>query len=103
QLDKELEKNKGKHKLAIALDLDETVLDNSPYQGYASIQLAYIDLNEYKDSLIKKLDSLQNQLIDVQEALIESPNSKKQKSKQTQLRQQITSTQRKIDDTEAII
>lgn len=73
------------------------------YQGYASIQLAYIDLNEYKDSLIKKLDSLQNQLIDVQEALIESPNSKKQKSKQTQLRQQITSTQRKIDDTEAII
>lgn len=37
QLDKELEKNKGKHKLAIALDLDETVLDNSPYQGYASI------------------------------------------------------------------
>lgn len=73
------------------------------YQGYASIQLAYIDLNEYKDSLIKKLDSLQNQLIDVQEALIESPNSKKQKSKQTQLRQQITSTQCKIDDTEAII
>lgn len=37
QLDKELKKNKGKHKLAIALDLDETVLDNSPYQGYASI------------------------------------------------------------------
>ena len=37
QLDKEIKKNKGKHKLAIALDLDETVLDNSPYQGYASI------------------------------------------------------------------
>ncbi len=33
-------KNKGKHKLAIALDLDETVLDNSPYQGYASINNA---------------------------------------------------------------
>ncbi|HEI9965670.1 TPA: 5'-nucleotidase, lipoprotein e(P4) family, partial [Staphylococcus aureus] len=30
QLDKEIKKNKGKHKLAIALDLDETVLDNSP-------------------------------------------------------------------------
>ncbi|MEZ1976637.1 5'-nucleotidase, lipoprotein e(P4) family [Staphylococcus aureus] len=36
QLDKEIKKNKGKHKLAIALDLDETVLD-TPYQGYASI------------------------------------------------------------------
>ncbi|EHJ07028.1 5'-nucleotidase, lipoprotein e(P4) family [Staphylococcus simiae] len=37
QLDKEIKKNKGKHKLAIALDLDETVLDNSPFQGYASV------------------------------------------------------------------
>lgn len=37
QLDKEIKKNKGDHKLAIALDLDETVLDNSPYQGYASL------------------------------------------------------------------
>lgn len=73
------------------------------YQGYASIQLAYIDLNEYKDSLIKKLDSLQYQLTDVQNALVESPNSKKQKTKQTQLRQQSTSTQRKIDDIDATI
>ncbi|MFW3612649.1 5'-nucleotidase, lipoprotein e(P4) family [Staphylococcus caprae] len=37
QLDKEIKKNKGKKKLAIALDLDETVLDNSPYQGYAAL------------------------------------------------------------------
>ncbi|MBF7015998.1 5'-nucleotidase, lipoprotein e(P4) family [Staphylococcus durrellii] len=39
QLDKELKKHKGKgqKKLAIALDLDETVLDNSPYQGYATL------------------------------------------------------------------
>ena len=37
QLDKEIKKNKGMKKLAIALDLDETVLDNSPYQGYAAL------------------------------------------------------------------
>lgn len=32
-----IKENKGKHKLAIALDIDETVLDNSPYQGYATL------------------------------------------------------------------
>ena len=37
QLDEHIKKDKGKKKLAIALDLDETVLDNSPYQGYASM------------------------------------------------------------------
>ncbi|AYY61701.1 5'-nucleotidase, lipoprotein e(P4) family [Staphylococcus epidermidis] len=37
QLDEHIKKNKSKKKLAIALDLDETVLDNSPYQGYASM------------------------------------------------------------------
>ncbi|WP_437750779.1 aminoacyltransferase [Staphylococcus shinii] len=73
------------------------------YQEYASIQLAYIDLNEYKDDLIKKLDSLHSQLKDAEVALEESPNSKKQKTKRTQLMQQITSLQRKINDTETTI
>ena len=38
-LDKEIKKQKAKggKKLAIALDIDETVLDNSPYQGYAAL------------------------------------------------------------------
>lgn len=36
-LNREIKNNKGKKKLAIALDIDETVLDNSPYQGYASL------------------------------------------------------------------
>ncbi|OEL03410.1 5'-nucleotidase, lipoprotein e(P4) family [Staphylococcus casei] len=36
-LDEALKKHKGKEKLAIALDIDETVLDNSPYQGYAAL------------------------------------------------------------------
>ncbi|WP_436854532.1 aminoacyltransferase [Staphylococcus caeli] len=73
------------------------------YQGYASLQLAYIDLNEYANGLQQKLDDLNNQMKDVETALAESPNSKKQKTKQTQLNQQITSTQRKIDDTHATI
>ena len=37
QLDEYLKKNNGNKKLAIALDIDETVLDNSPYQGYAAL------------------------------------------------------------------
>ncbi|GEQ04229.1 MULTISPECIES: 5'-nucleotidase, lipoprotein e(P4) family [Staphylococcus] len=39
-LDQELKKHKknnGHKKLAIALDIDETVLDNSPYQGYSAL------------------------------------------------------------------
>ncbi|SCS82562.1 fmhA protein [Staphylococcus caeli] len=73
------------------------------YQGYASLQLAYIDLNEYINGLQQKLDDLNNQMQDVETALAESPNSKKQKTKQTQLNQQLTSTQRKIDDTRETI
>nr|WP_263314776.1 5'-nucleotidase, lipoprotein e(P4) family [Mammaliicoccus sp. Marseille-Q6498] len=37
KLDKKLKHHKGKKKPAIVLDLDETVLDNSPYQAYAAI------------------------------------------------------------------
>lgn len=35
KLDEKLKHHKGKKKPAIVLDLDETVLDNSPYQAYA--------------------------------------------------------------------
>jgi len=73
------------------------------YQGFASIQLAYIDLSEYVNGLKQKLDTLNHQMKDVEAALQESPNSKKQKTKQTQLNQQIVSTQRKIDDTNKTI
>ncbi|MEB7462553.1 aminoacyltransferase [Staphylococcus succinus] len=73
------------------------------YKGYASLQLAYIDLNEYIASLKEKHNTLNNQLLEVEKALTESPNSKKQKTKHTQLTQQINSAQRKIDDTAATI
>ncbi|MFP6334386.1 peptidoglycan bridge formation glycyltransferase FemA/FemB family protein, partial [Bacillus subtilis] len=64
---------------------------------------AYIDLSEYVNGLKQKLDTLNHQMKDVEAALQESPNSKKQKTKQTQLNQQIVSTQRKIDDTNKTI
>ncbi|AVQ34507.1 5'-nucleotidase, lipoprotein e(P4) family [Staphylococcus muscae] len=37
-LDEQIKKHKGGKKLAIALDIDETVLDNSPYQAYNTLQ-----------------------------------------------------------------
>ncbi|MDO5376648.1 5'-nucleotidase, lipoprotein e(P4) family [Staphylococcus rostri] len=36
-LDAQIQKHKGGKKLAIALDIDETVLDNSPYQAYSTL------------------------------------------------------------------
>ncbi|MCS4486785.1 5'-nucleotidase, lipoprotein e(P4) family [Staphylococcus americanisciuri] len=36
-LDEQIKKHKGGKKLAIALDIDETVLDNSPYQAYSTL------------------------------------------------------------------
>ena len=36
-LDEQIQKHKGGKKLAIALDIDETVLDNSPYQAYNTL------------------------------------------------------------------
>ncbi|MBI5975291.1 5'-nucleotidase, lipoprotein e(P4) family [Staphylococcus canis] len=36
-LSEKIKKHKGGKKLAIALDIDETVLDNSPYQGYNAL------------------------------------------------------------------
>ena len=46
---------------------------------------------------------MQSELAEVENALQESPNSKKQKTKRTQLTQQLNSTQRKIDDTKQTI
>lgn len=56
QLDEHIKKDKGKKKLAIALDLDETVLDNSPYQGYASMH----DTSFQKDGMNGLLQRRQN-------------------------------------------
>ncbi|WP_251517546.1 MULTISPECIES: aminoacyltransferase [Staphylococcus] len=73
------------------------------YKGNASLRLAYVDLTKYLSNLTTKLNTLQTQLSEVESALEESPNSKKQKTKHTQITQQLNSTRRKIDDTENTI
>ncbi|MGV3042400.1 aminoacyltransferase [Staphylococcus rostri] len=73
------------------------------YGDNITLKLAYIDLNEYKQELTTKLANLENDYQEIQEKLAESPNSKKNKTKATQLTQQLQSTQRKLDDTDALI
>ncbi|EHJ07306.1 aminoacyltransferase [Staphylococcus simiae] len=70
------------------------------YGDKAMLKLAYIDLNEYLDSLKAKHQQLANDLADVEQALAENPNSKKNKTKHTQIQQQYDSNARKVKQTE---
>ena len=69
------------------------------YQDHAMLKLAYIDLKDYLSTLQQKHDNLTKQLTEVEEALKESPNSKKNKNKRNQLQQQFDSNERKINQT----
>lgn len=69
------------------------------YDDHAMLKLAYIDLNEYLKTLQLKQQQLTAELSGVEEVLEESPNSKKNKTKRTQLEQQLNSNKRKIDNT----
>ncbi|MCI2774849.1 aminoacyltransferase [Staphylococcus petrasii] len=69
------------------------------YQDHAMLKLAYIDLKDYLSTLQQKHDDLTKQLADVDEALKESPNSKKNKNKKTQIEQQLNSNERKLHET----
>ncbi|MCU5745293.1 aminoacyltransferase [Staphylococcus sp. SQ8-PEA] len=73
------------------------------YEGRILLQLAYINLTDYKTKLETKLQNLETQYQDVQDKLKENANSKKQKTKAQQLDQQINSTKRKINETQAQI
>ena len=64
------------------------------------LKLSYIDLNDYLATLKADRDKLKQQLSDIETALQESPNSKKNKNKHTQVTQQVASNQRKIKETE---
>ncbi|MBO1199646.1 aminoacyltransferase [Staphylococcus simiae] len=70
------------------------------YGDKAMLKMAYIDLNEYLDSLKEKHQQLANDLADVEQALTENPNSKKNKTKRTQVQQQYDSNARKVKQTE---
>lgn len=70
------------------------------YGDKAMLKLAYIDLNEYLESLKEKHKQLAKELADVEQALAENPNSKKNKTKRTQVQQQYDSNSRKVKQTE---
>ena len=63
------------------------------------LKLAYIDLKDYLSTLQHKHEDLTKQLTEIEEALKESPNSKKNKNKRNQLQQQFDSNERKINQT----
>ncbi|MCG7305675.1 aminoacyltransferase [Staphylococcus warneri] len=69
------------------------------YGDNAMLKLAYIDLQEYLTTLEDKHKDLSKQLHDVETALEENPNSKKNKTKHTQIKQQYDSNERKINQT----
>ena len=58
------------------------------YPQSAMLKMAYIDLEKYLQKLTDKDVSLSNQVTELENKLAESPNSKKNKSKLTQLNQQ---------------
>jgi len=69
------------------------------YKDHAMLKLAYIDLKDYLSTLQHKHEDLTKQLTEIEEALKESPNSKKNKNKRNQLQQQFDSNERKINQT----
>ena len=73
------------------------------YEDHAMLKLAYIDLQDYLDTLQTKHQNLNQQLKDVEKTLEENPNSKKNKTKHTQVKQQFDSNARKIRQTKGKI
>ena len=63
------------------------------------LKLAYIDLQDYLNTLQDKHKELEKQLKEVEQTLEENPNSKKNKTKHTQVKQQFDSNERKIKQT----
>ena len=68
------------------------------YDDHAMLKLAYIDLNEYLKTLQLKQQQLTAELSGVEEAW-KKVQFKKNKTKRTQLEQQLNSNKRKIDNT----
>ncbi|PTE78232.1 aminoacyltransferase [Staphylococcus gallinarum] len=73
------------------------------YPQSAMLKMAYIDLEKYLQKLTDKDVSLSNQVTELENKLAESPNSKKNKSKLTQLNQQKDSNLKKLTETQALI
>lgn len=77
---------------------EDQLLKEMDYQTRRNIKKTY-DIGVKTKTLQLKQQQLTAELSGVEEALEESPNSKKNKTKRTQLEQQLNSNKRKIDNT----
>ncbi|MCG7338922.1 aminoacyltransferase [Staphylococcus sp. ACRSN] len=73
------------------------------YPKSAMLKMAYIDLDKYAEKLANKNSELSLQVTELENKLIDSPNSKKNKTKLAQLKQQKDSNLKKLDETKALI
>ena len=85
--------------MALNLEMSLISMKCKTYKDHAMLKLAYIDLKDYLSTLQHKHEDLTKQLTEIEEALKESPNSKKNKNKRNQLQQQFDSNERKINQT----
>ncbi len=69
------------------------------YKDKAMLKIACINLNEYQDKLKIQLLKIENEMMTVNRALNENPNSKKNKSKLNQLNMQLSSINNRISRT----
>lgn len=79
-------------------DLDYFKRLQNIYGDQIILKLAYINLKTYTKRLSDKQKDLEDQLQTVKAALEEHPNSKKNKTKAQQLKQQIASTERQYKE-----
>ena len=73
------------------------------YGNRAFLKIAYVDLHTYLKALNEKHTELVLELNKLNAKLQESPNSKKTKSKINQLKQQVDSNTRKINETKELM
>ncbi|AGC91649.1 aminoacyltransferase [Staphylococcus warneri] len=73
------------------------------YPNEAMIKLSYINLDDYKNQLIKKSSEIAKDIENTRDKLSGHPNSKKSKNKLKQLEQQWNSNEKKITETQDII
>lgn len=73
------------------------------YPKNSMIKLAYIDLNQYLHRLNQEIKQLNEQIKQLQDKLADNPNSKKSKSKLTQLKQQLNNNNKKVTEAQMLI
>lgn len=72
------------------------------YKDKSCIKLAYIDLNDYISNLIFEKEKLNIERTSIEEALKESPNSKKNKTRKQENEKKLNSIEGKIKESEIL-